>query len=189
MSSCCCFPQTLAAFEGTSGCASYVQLDRATHYGMNDFVAPPSTHQATSFLTTLHCPACSWGTLHAACLHNGALAMRCFCCLCLATHPAKCSCGSQLCWRSHHDRAGWVRAQVPPCSLPIPSDDPGFVTDRATQEAGVDLIAGMIDGMLRVREGDRTGDAEDALHGLIRQPRVLDAELHLDCLQAQTSVQ
>jgi hypothetical protein len=50
----------------------------------------------------------------------------------------------------------------------------------------VDLIADIIDGMLRVREG---ADPEDALRGLIRQPRVLDAELHLGCLQGHASVQ
>ena len=44
--------------------------------------------------------------------------------------------------------------QVAPCSAKIPHDDEDFRTDRATQEAGVDLIAGLIDGVLRARNPD-----------------------------------
>ncbi|CAL8464883.1 g4418 [Coccomyxa elongata] len=35
--------------------------------------------------------------------------------------------------------------QVTPCAAPIPTDDPHFTTDAATQAAGVDLIAEIID--------------------------------------------
>ena len=38
-----------------------------------------------------------------------------------------------------------------PCAAPAITDDKGFTTDRATQEAGVDLAAGIIDGVLRAR--------------------------------------
>ena len=44
--------------------------------------------------------------------------------------------------------------QVAPCSAKIPHDDEDFRTDRATQEAGVDLIAGLIHGVLRARNPD-----------------------------------
>ena len=44
--------------------------------------------------------------------------------------------------------------QVTPCAAPAITDDKGFTTDRATQEAGVDLAASIIDGVLRARNPD-----------------------------------
>lgn len=44
--------------------------------------------------------------------------------------------------------------QVAPCSARIPHDDEDYMTDRATQEAGVDLIASVVDGVLRARNPD-----------------------------------
>ena len=75
--------------------------------------------------------------------------------------------------------------QVCPCSIPAAADDPSFTTDRQTQEAGVDLIADIIDAMVRMREGRQVSEVEEALRGLVRQPRVLESELNLGCLKKQ----
>ena len=40
--------QVTNAFNSTNGCASYLALKKANHYGICDFVAPSSTHQVLS---------------------------------------------------------------------------------------------------------------------------------------------
>ena len=40
--------QVTQAFNSTDGCASYLALKKANHYGLCDFVAPSSTHQVLS---------------------------------------------------------------------------------------------------------------------------------------------
>ncbi|KAK9917826.1 hypothetical protein WJX75_008648 [Coccomyxa subellipsoidea] len=100
----------------SDSCASYVSFHNMTHYGMNDFVSPPESHQVT------------------------------------------------------------------PCAAPIPTDDPKFTTDAATQNAGVDLIADIINAAVSVRE-QGIKRAVDFLDSLADQPRVLEAIINTDCLR------
>jgi hypothetical protein len=71
---------------------------------------------------------------------------------------------------------------VTPCAAPIPTDDPKFTTDAATQNAGVDLIADIINAAVSVRE-QGIKRAVDFLDSLTDQPRVLEAIINTDCLR------
>jgi len=65
----------------------------------------------------------------------------------------------------------------------MPTDDPNFTTDAATQEAGIDLIADIIDATVEFREHG-SQQAIDELEQLTRQPRVLEAMLDAKCLRS-----
>ena len=49
--------------------------------------------------------------------------------------------------------------------MPASHDDEDFATDRVTQEAGVDLIASVIDGVLRARNPDTAQVPQPCLCG------------------------
>lgn len=77
--------------------------------------------------------------------------------------------------------------QVTPCAAPTPTDDPHFTTDAATQAAGVDLIADIIDTTVSIREQGSTRDI-DTLKHLVNEPRVREALLNTKCLSSQGHV-
>ena len=72
--------------------------------------------------------------------------------------------------------------------MPAPADDPKFTTDAATQAAGVDLIAEIIDTTVSIRQQGSTRDI-DALKQLVNQPRVREAILDIYCLSTQGHVE
>ena len=47
--------QVTKAFNSTVGCASYLAMKEANHYGMNDYVAPSSSHQVPGKPSTSTC--------------------------------------------------------------------------------------------------------------------------------------
>ena len=71
--------------------------------------------------------------------------------------------------------------QVTPCAAPTPTDDPKFTTDAATQNAGVDLIADIINAAVGVRV---QGSEQDVafLDTLADRHRVLEALVDTKCL-------
>lgn len=77
--------------------------------------------------------------------------------------------------------------QITPCAAPAPADDPHFTTDAATQAAGVDLIAEIIDTTIRIRQQGLDRDI-DALKRLVGEPRVQEAMLDTKCLSTQSHV-
>ncbi len=71
--------------------------------------------------------------------------------------------------------------QVTPCAQSTGTDDPNFKTDRATQTAGIDLIADIIDTAVRLRQSG-AGGLESRLRKLVSEKRVIDAEMDPECL-------
>ena len=80
---------------------------------------------------------------------------------------------------SHLTKA--VLLQVTPCAQSIGTDDPDFTTDSATQTAGIDLIAGIIDTAVRLRQSGAK-KLESRLRELVGEKRVIDAEVDAGCL-------
>ena len=71
--------------------------------------------------------------------------------------------------------------QVTPCAQSTGTDDPDFTTDKATQTAGVNLIADIIDAAVRLRQDSSEG-LESRLQELVQKDRVIEGDLDLDCL-------
>lgn len=80
---------------------------------------------------------------------------------------------------SHPTRA--VLLQVTPCAQSIGTDDPDFTTDSATQTAGIDLIADIIDTAVRLRQSGAER-LESRLRELVGEKRVIDTEVDTGCL-------
>lgn len=80
---------------------------------------------------------------------------------------------------SHSTRA--VLLQVTPCAQSTGTDDPHFTTDSATQTAGIDLIADIIDTAVRFRQSGAKR-LESRLQELVGEKRVIDAEMDTGCL-------
>ena len=79
---------------------------------------------------------------------------------------------------------GW---QVTPCAQSTGTDDPDFTTDEATQTAGIDLIADIIDTAVRIREsGSRRSGSR--LQDLLSESRVLESDVDADCLSDLTGL-
>ena len=77
--------------------------------------------------------------------------------------------------------------QVTPCAQSTGTDDPDFTTDKATQTAGVDLIADIIDTAVRIREsGSRKSGSR--LQDLLSESRVLESDVDIDCLSDLTGL-
>ena len=77
--------------------------------------------------------------------------------------------------------------QVTPCAQSTGTDDPDFTTDKGTQTAGIDLIADIIDTAVRIREsGSRKSGSR--LQDLLSESRVLESDVHVDCLSDLTGL-
>jgi hypothetical protein len=72
--------------------------------------------------------------------------------------------------------------QVTPCAVPNPHDDPDFTTDASTQQAGNDLMAGIINAAMCVYERGHEKDVV-ALEELASRARILTAHVHASCLR------
>ena len=71
--------------------------------------------------------------------------------------------------------------QVTPCAQSTGTDDPDFTTDKATQTAGIDLIADIIDAAVRLRHGSSKG-LKSRLQELVEEERVIEGDVDSDCL-------
>ena len=91
-------------------------------------------------------------------------------------------------WPDEEASHSYVLAlQVTPCAQSTGTDDPDFTTDKATQTAGVDLIADIIDTAVRIREsGSRESGSK--LQDLLSESRVLESDVDVDCLSDLTGL-
>ena len=68
--------------------------------------------------------------------------------------------------------------QVTPCAQSTGTDAADFTTDEATQTAGIDLIADIIDATVRLRQSG-SKEVESRLEELVRSDRVIEADIML----------
>ncbi len=71
--------------------------------------------------------------------------------------------------------------QVTPCAQSTGTDDPEFTTDKATQTAGIDLIADIIDAAVRLRHSS-SERLKSKLQELVEEDRVIEGDVDSDCL-------
>lgn len=71
--------------------------------------------------------------------------------------------------------------QVTPCAQSTGTDDPDFTTDEATQTAGIDLIADIIDAAVRLRHSSSKA-LRSRLEELVEDKRVIEGNVDSDCL-------